>query len=116
MKFLMMLAEPTQEQALPSGFAERARAWASRYDASGQRRYGTKLRSSSDARTVRVRNGHQVISPAPFSVGAAERLAGFDILECDSLESAVAIAAEHPLVDVGAIEIRELWEDWEPGQ
>jgi hypothetical protein len=114
MKFLMMLAEPTQERPLPSGFGDRARAWASTYTISGQRRYGTKLRGSSDARTIRVRNGEQVISPLPFSVGADERLAGIDILECDSLETAVAIAAEHPLVEVGAIEIRELWEDWQP--
>ncbi len=114
MKFLMMLAEPTQERPLPNGFGERARAWASTYIASGQRRYGTKLRGSSDARTIRVRNGAQVVAAEPFSVGAHERLAGFDILECDSLETAVAIAAEHPLVEIGAIEIRELWEDWQP--
>jgi hypothetical protein len=34
---------------------------------------------------------------------------GFDILECDSLEEAVEIAAGHPVAQLGTIEVRPLW-------
>jgi hypothetical protein len=34
---------------------------------------------------------------------------GFDILECDSLEEAIAIAARHPMARAGRLELRAFW-------
>ena len=42
-------------------------------------------------------------------LNAFEAVGGFDLLECDSLEQAVEIAATHPLAEVGTIEVRPLW-------
>lgn len=38
-----------------------------------------------------------------------EAIAGFDVLECESMEHAVTIAAAHPMAYEGAIELREFW-------
>lgn len=116
MKFLMMLAEPTHDTEPPADFGTRARAWSDKHDATGTRVSGAKLRPSFEARTTRVRNGRRSLTPEPFTTGAEEVLRGFDILECDSLEEAVRIAGEHPLVEFGAIEVRPFWDDWHPKQ
>ncbi len=34
---------------------------------------------------------------------------GFDILECDSMEEAIEIAARHPMARAGRLELREFW-------
>ncbi len=36
-------------------------------------------------------------------------IAGFDILECDDMEHAIAVAARHPMATHGTIELRALW-------
>jgi hypothetical protein len=38
-----------------------------------------------------------------------EAVGGFDLIECGSLEEAVAIAASHPVAESGTIEVRPLW-------
>jgi hypothetical protein len=38
-----------------------------------------------------------------------EAVGGFDLLECESLEEAIDIAAAHPMAGAGAIEARPLW-------
>jgi hypothetical protein len=38
-----------------------------------------------------------------------EAIVGFDILECDSLEEAIAIAARHPMARAGRLELRAFW-------
>lgn len=68
---------------------------------------GERLRPSQDATCVRVREGRTVISHGPF-VEVSEQIAGFDLLAVDTEEEAVAIAAAHPVAQVGALELREL--------
>ena len=57
---------------------------------------------------MRVRDGQVVVSDGPFAE-TKEAVGGFDILECDSLEEAVEIAAGHPLAQIGTIEVRPFW-------
>ncbi len=40
-----------------------------------------------------------------------EYVAGYDILDCDSLEEAVEVAAQHPVATIGAMEVRAFWDD-----
>jgi hypothetical protein len=49
-----------------------------------------------------------MVSDGPFAE-TKEAVGGFDILECDSLEEAVEIAAGHPVAQIGTIEVRQLW-------
>ena len=48
-------------------------------------------------------------SPTVRSPKRRKPCGGFDILECDSLEEAVEIAAGHPVAAMGTIEVRALW-------
>ena len=69
---------------------------------------GDQLSPPRRARTVRVRDGKTVVTDGPF-VETKEAVGGFDIIEADSLEEAVEIAAGHPVAQVGTIEVRPFW-------
>ena len=69
---------------------------------------GDQLAPPRRARTVRVRAGRKLVTDGPFTE-TKEAVGGFDLLECDSLEEAVEIAATHPSAQTGAIEVRPLW-------
>jgi hypothetical protein len=70
-----------------------------------QRIMGERLRPKSDARTVRVRGGKVLVTDGPFAE-SKEVIVGFDILDCASLEEAIAIAAKHPMARAGRLELR----------
>ncbi|MFD6286127.1 nuclear transport factor 2 family protein [Streptomyces sp. NPDC060205] len=76
----------------------------------GVRLHGHRLRPPADAVTVRVREGEVLRTDGPFAE-TKEYVAGYDILECDSLEEAVAAAAKHPVAALGAMEVRAFWDD-----
>lgn len=92
-------AAPEEEQPFP---------WVDDLRAQGKWLIGDQLALPRRAKTVRVRGGKKMITDGPF-VETKEALGGFDLLECDSLEEAVEIAATHPLAEIGAIEVRPLW-------
>ncbi len=69
---------------------------------------GNQLRPQEEAKVVRVRGGKPFVTDGPFAE-TKELIAGFDILECDSLEEAVDIASRHPVARFGAIDVREFW-------
>jgi len=69
---------------------------------------GDQLAPPRRARSVRVRDGKTMVTDGPFTE-TKEAVGGFDILECDSLEEAVEIAAGHPVAHIGTIEVRPLW-------
>ncbi|MEU2422136.1 nuclear transport factor 2 family protein [Streptomyces sp. NPDC007851] len=76
----------------------------------GTRLYGHRLRLPDTAVTVRVRDGEVLRTDGPFAE-TKEYVAGFDVVDCDSLEEAVRIAAGHPVATVGAMEVRPFWDD-----
>ncbi|MFL5911004.1 MAG: YciI family protein [Gaiellaceae bacterium] len=69
---------------------------------------GDQLAPPRRARSVRVRDGKAVVTDGPFAE-TKDAVGGFDIVEADSLEEAVEIAAGHPVAQVGTIEVRPLW-------
>jgi hypothetical protein len=69
---------------------------------------GDQLAPPRRARSVRVRDGKPIVTDGPFAE-TKEAVGGFDVIECGSLEEAVAIAAEHPVAQLGTIEVRPLW-------
>ena len=82
--------------------------WVSEMEARGARLVGDRLRPPEDTRTVRVRNGEQLVTEGPF-VEAKELIGGFDLIECADADEAVEIAGKHPVARFGSIEIRPLW-------
>src|SRR5262245_61497681 len=79
--------------------------WLADVDGRGKRITGDVLGPLSSAVTVRLSKGEVLVSDGPF-VESKEWICGFDILECDSLDEAIAIAARHPCANGGKLELR----------
>jgi hypothetical protein len=84
--------------------------WVDEMDGRGIRILGERLRPTSDATTVRVRNGEVLLIDGPFAE-TKEVICGFDIVECVDLDQAIEVAAKHPMARFGRIEIRPFWQD-----
>ncbi len=82
--------------------------WVEELDASGVRLHGARLRPPEDGRIVRIRHGRLEVTDGPF-IETKEWIAGYDLLECDSLEQAVEIASRHPMARFGLVEVRAIW-------
>lgn len=96
---------------IPNG-REDGEAWAAEMDSRGVRHFGNALHERAEAKSVRVRDGKVLTTDGPFAE-TKEAIAGFDLIECGSIEEAVEIAGKHPVARAGTIEIRQLL-DW-PG-
>ena len=68
---------------------------------------GSRLRPAADATTVKIRDGELIITDGPYAE-TKEQIAGYDVLECASLDEAVRWAGRHPSSWAGAIEVRAL--------
>jgi hypothetical protein len=82
--------------------------WLDDLQAKGAWVTGDQLAPPRRARSVRVRDGKPIVTDGPFAE-TKEAVGGFDIIECNSLEEAVEIAAAHPVAQLGTIEVRPLW-------
>jgi hypothetical protein len=71
---------------------------------------GKPLASPDTAKTVRVRNGETLISDGPFA-DTKEFIGGLDLLDCESLDEAIEVAAKHPVSWFNAIELRPFRDD-----
>jgi hypothetical protein len=74
----------------------------------GQFKAGDRLKPTSAATTVRVRNGQAVTTDGPFAE-TREQLGGYYLVEAKNLDEATAIAARIPGARVGSIEVRPIW-------
>jgi hypothetical protein len=70
-----------------------------------QRLQGAPLEPSSATTVVRVRSGETLVTDGPFAE-TKEQLGGFYLIEADTLDEALEIAARVPGAKYGAIEVR----------
>jgi len=85
------------------------RALREQMKAAGQHVAGDRLYPTSSARTVRVRDGKQVVTSGPFAE-TREQLGGYFVVDVDDLDEAIAIAARIPSARTGTIEVRQVAE------
>ena len=104
MMFVATDAEPDEKPEAPGDIEN----WLEEVERTRKRVTGNRLRSKKQAKTVRVRKGKLLVTDGPFAE-TREVIVGFDILECDSMEEAIAVAAKHPMARAGRIELREFW-------
>jgi hypothetical protein len=71
---------------------------------------GAELAPTGSATTVRVRGDETIVTDGPAEA-LAEPLAGFYVLECESLDAAAELAAQIPGAETGAIELRPAHEE-----
>jgi hypothetical protein len=64
-----------------------------------------QLQPAATARTVRTRAGRTTVLDGPFAE-TKEMLAGFNLVEAESMEEAVRMAQELPWIKYGSVEVR----------
>ncbi|WP_166345372.1 YciI family protein [Phytoactinopolyspora limicola] len=70
---------------------------------------GGQLRPSTEATTVRVRGDETLVSDGPF-IETKDLIGGFAVIECPDLDTAIEVAASHPVARSAVVEIRPFWE------
>ena len=114
MKYLLLVcwdaermnAQPEPEPTETS--AGESFPWLDELQARGAWITGDQLAPPRRARSVRVRDGKPLVTDGPFAE-TKEAVGGFDLIEADSLEEAVEIAAGHPVAQSGTSEVRPRW-------
>ncbi|MUV12906.1 YciI family protein [Noviluteimonas gilva] len=106
---LLVYADPALMDALPAGQFDTMMKGCLEH-ADEQQRAGklvsfSQLEDVKTARSVRIRDGQTRVSDGPFAE-TKELLGGFNLIEADSIEDAVRMAAELPWATTGCIEVR----------
>ena len=83
--------------------------WMEEMGSRGLLQGGERLHPTSDATTVRVREGETLTSDGPFAE-TKEQIGGYFLVDCKDLEQAIEIAAKIPGAAGGSIEVRPIWE------
>ena len=94
-------ATEEQREALRNEYGRVAAGWGGRLQG------GDELALSTSATTVRVRSEEQLVTDGPFAE-TKEQLGGYFIVDVEDLDTAIALAAELPGAQTGAIEVRPL--------
>jgi hypothetical protein len=82
-------------------------SWLDETIGSGVSIEGAPLGLDVDATTVKVRDGQLIVTDGPYAE-TKEQVAGYDVIECASLDEAVRWAGRHPHSWMGATEVRAL--------
>ncbi len=113
MRYLLLIYTPESTEA--SAQEEMIAEFAA-YDAftqwtrdRGMYQAGEALQPTSDATTVRVRDGRTVTTDGPFAE-TKEALGGFYMIDAPDLDAAIDAAARIPGAKHGAIEVRPIFE------
>src|SRR3954470_3582405 len=114
MRYLMLIC--TEETADEASSPEEQAAGMAEYgvfmEEMGKRgvlQGGERLRPTTDATTVRVRDGEIVTSDGPFAE-TKEQVGGYYMVDCKDLDEAIEVAAKIPGAKFGSIEVRPIWE------
>jgi hypothetical protein len=70
---------------------------------------GERLRPTTDATSVQVREGEVLTSDGPFAE-TKEQIGGFYLVDCKDLDEAIEVASKIPGAQQGSIEVRPIWE------
>jgi hypothetical protein len=112
MKYMLMYwvdesAEVTADEDAAMMIA--VKSWVEKMTERGVLLHGGALRSVSDAKIVCVRDGGLLVSDGPFAE-TKEQIGGYDVLECADLDTAIEVAAGHPLARTATVEVRPFWD------
>jgi hypothetical protein len=108
MRYMLIYAS---DPDLAPGWNDEATAavfsWVEETIRSGINLQGARLRPTADATTVKIRDGDLIITDGPYTE-TKEQIAGYDVLECASLDEAVRWAGRNAHSWAGAVEVRAL--------
>jgi hypothetical protein len=112
MSYMLLIVEPPEqrrERGLAEGrqVYERMLRFADDLKERGVLRAVESLESAASGARVQRRDGRRSVVDGPFAE-SKEMIGGFFLLDCASLEEAVAIAAECPAAEWCTVEVRKL--------
>lgn len=112
MSFMMLIVEPIGQRAQRTpeeGHAayDSMMQFAADLKSRGLLQDAQSLKSEKEGVKLQVRDGRQRLLDGPYAE-AKEMIGGFFLLNCDTREQAIAIAAECPAAQWCTVEIREL--------
>jgi len=110
MQYLLMIYQNEAEYAkIDTGTSQKMSAEYEAFTQSiirnGNFKAGDRLRPTTTATTVRVRDGKMLTTDGPFAE-TREQLGGYYLIEAKDLDEAVKIAARIPGAKNGSIEVR----------
>ena len=70
---------------------------------------GEALHPTSEATTVRIRDGKTLTTDGPFAE-TKEQLGGYYLVDCSNLDDAIEAAARIPSAPMGSVEVRPIME------
>ena len=105
---LCVCVDPAAETYVPD--EDNIEEWVAETEQRKVRILGSRLEGLKDARTIRRRNGKVIVTDGPFAE-TKEWIAGFDLLECASMDEAIEVASRHPMARFGRLELRPLVPD-----
>jgi hypothetical protein len=103
MEYMLFIATDTEPDT--SSEVPDVDEWVAEGTRRGIRLRGDALRPLADATTVRIRDGHVLVTDGPYTE-SKEWIVGYDLLECEDLDQAIDYVTRHPMAYNGRIEIR----------
>jgi hypothetical protein len=110
MKYMLMFWDDDSAEPPADGGAAMLtaiRSWVHDTTDRGIRLHGSSLSYATEATIVRVRDGKTLVSDGPFAE-TKEQIGGYDVIECADLDTAIEVAAAHPLACSATVEVRPL--------
>lgn len=102
---LLICTDGVSTPEIAAAMREHTPKWVEEMDNRGVRLLGNGLQGRETAKTVRVRDGQTLITDGPFA-DTKEFIGGLDIIEAESLDEAIEVAAKHPVSWYFSIEVR----------
>jgi hypothetical protein len=112
MSYMLLIVEPRDQRAQRSEAEGRQvydqmRRFAENLQSRGKLLACESLAQDSEGTRIQVREGRQRLTDGPFAE-AKEMVGGFFLLDCDTREEALAIAAECPAAAWATVEVRRI--------
>ena len=115
-QYMLLVYNPVQNPLSREEMAEvgpRFGAYTQGLQAAGVLVAGDALEGAEIATTLRERDGEVQITDGPFAE-TKEYLAGYYLLDCPDLDTALDHASRIPNIGYGAVEVRPVWDQTGP--
>ena len=111
-QYMLLIYQPVDTQLTPEQFAEMGPRWDAFTESlqkAGAFVGGDALERPDVATTVRVRDDQTQFTDGPFAE-TKEFLAGYYLVNCPDLDTALEHASHMPNVGYGSVEVRPVWD------
>jgi hypothetical protein len=111
-QYMLLIYNPVDSPITPEQMAEMGPRWdayTKSLNDAGVFVGGDALEGADVATTVRERDGHTQFTDGPFAE-TKEFLAGYYLVDCPDLDTALDHASRMPNVGYGSVEVRPVWD------